>query len=273
MHGLVRADRVDRPARVRGVPRAARRARRCGCAPTARARCRGCRRGSARAAGSPGIGGAAARPRRRRSRGRGRRSPTTAWRGRLVAALKFRSALPVAGLMAAHVAANLPGDLRAPRVLVPVPAQPARRRRARVRPRRRAVRARWRRGSSCRSARASCGATARAGRSAPRGRCGAATAGWRSSFAGHRRPPRCSSTTSTRPARRSTPAPARSAPAAARRWSRSPTRGRCDALGHLAPCRRLAPVPPSRACGAVSRLWRRLAAAVPAIAILYRQSR
>ncbi len=47
----------------------------------------------------------------------------------LVAALKFRSALPVAGLMAAHVAANLPRDLRAPRVLVPVPPQPARRRR------------------------------------------------------------------------------------------------------------------------------------------------
>ncbi len=47
----------------------------------------------------------------------------------LVAALKFRSALPVAGLMAAHVAANLPLDLRASRVLVPVPPQPARRRR------------------------------------------------------------------------------------------------------------------------------------------------
>ena len=30
----------------------------------------------------------------------------------LVAALKFRAALPVAGLMAAHVAANLPADLR-----------------------------------------------------------------------------------------------------------------------------------------------------------------
>jgi predicted amidophosphoribosyltransferase len=32
----------------------------------------------------------------------------------LVAALKFRAALPVAGLMAAHVAANLPLDLRGP---------------------------------------------------------------------------------------------------------------------------------------------------------------
>jgi ComF family protein len=47
----------------------------------------------------------------------------------LVAALKFRAALPVATLMAAHIAANLPADLRVSRVLVPVPAQPARRRR------------------------------------------------------------------------------------------------------------------------------------------------
>jgi len=47
----------------------------------------------------------------------------------LVAALKFRAALPVAALMAAHIAANLPADLRASRVLVPVPPQPARRRR------------------------------------------------------------------------------------------------------------------------------------------------
>ena len=66
----------------------------------------------------------------------------------LVAALKFRGALPVAALMAAHMAANLPADLRgraAPRAepvaptappgravvtaLVPVPPQPARARR------------------------------------------------------------------------------------------------------------------------------------------------
>jgi predicted amidophosphoribosyltransferase len=32
----------------------------------------------------------------------------------LVAALKFRGALPLAGLMAAHIAANLPPDLRPP---------------------------------------------------------------------------------------------------------------------------------------------------------------
>jgi predicted amidophosphoribosyltransferase len=69
----------------------------------------------------------------------------------LVAALKFRGALPVATLMAAHVAANLPADVRAALLparvasdaspgsaipaevravaLVPVPPQPARRRR------------------------------------------------------------------------------------------------------------------------------------------------
>jgi predicted amidophosphoribosyltransferase len=52
----------------------------------------------------------------------------------LVGALKFRGALPLAGLMAAQVAANLPRDVRA-RVqtgrlaVVPVPAQPRRRRR------------------------------------------------------------------------------------------------------------------------------------------------
>jgi predicted amidophosphoribosyltransferase len=49
----------------------------------------------------------------------------------LVAALKFRGALPVAALMAAHVAANLPADVRegGPAALVPVPPQPSRRRR------------------------------------------------------------------------------------------------------------------------------------------------
>jgi ComF family protein len=47
----------------------------------------------------------------------------------LVAALKFRAALPVAGLMAAHLAANLPLDLRRgpPRAVVPVPAHRGRR--------------------------------------------------------------------------------------------------------------------------------------------------
>jgi predicted amidophosphoribosyltransferase len=47
---------------------------------------------------------------------------------RLVGALKFRGALPLADLMAAHIAANLPHELRAG-ALVAVPAQPLRRRR------------------------------------------------------------------------------------------------------------------------------------------------
>jgi predicted amidophosphoribosyltransferase len=48
----------------------------------------------------------------------------------LVAALKFRGALPLAGHMAAQMAANLPPPLRASAApLVPVPALPARRRR------------------------------------------------------------------------------------------------------------------------------------------------
>jgi predicted amidophosphoribosyltransferase len=51
----------------------------------------------------------------------------------LVGALKFRAALPLAHLMAAHIAANLPPDLRPAAgeglALVPVPPQPARRRR------------------------------------------------------------------------------------------------------------------------------------------------
>ena len=46
----------------------------------------------------------------------------------LVAALKFRGALPLAALMAAHIAANLPRELRHG-ALVPVPAQPLRQRR------------------------------------------------------------------------------------------------------------------------------------------------
>ena len=45
----------------------------------------------------------------------------------LVQALKFRAALPVAGVMAAQLAATLPAELRRG-VVVPVPAQAARRR-------------------------------------------------------------------------------------------------------------------------------------------------
>jgi ComF family protein len=47
----------------------------------------------------------------------------------LVAALKFRGGLPLAGLMAAQIAANLPGALRDPAAVVPVPPQAARARR------------------------------------------------------------------------------------------------------------------------------------------------
>lgn len=46
----------------------------------------------------------------------------------LVAALKFRGALPVADLMAAQIAATAPRDLLHDVVLVPVPLHPARRR-------------------------------------------------------------------------------------------------------------------------------------------------
>jgi predicted amidophosphoribosyltransferase len=48
----------------------------------------------------------------------------------LVAGLKFRGALPLADLMAAHMVANLPRGLRAPpAAVVPVPPQRSRRRR------------------------------------------------------------------------------------------------------------------------------------------------
>jgi predicted amidophosphoribosyltransferase len=47
----------------------------------------------------------------------------------LMAALKFRGTLPLAGLMAAQVAANLPPPLRAADAVVPVPAHAGRRRR------------------------------------------------------------------------------------------------------------------------------------------------
>jgi predicted amidophosphoribosyltransferase len=46
----------------------------------------------------------------------------------LVAALKFRGALPVARLMAAQIAASAPRDMLEGAVLVPVPLHPARRR-------------------------------------------------------------------------------------------------------------------------------------------------
>jgi predicted amidophosphoribosyltransferase len=48
---------------------------------------------------------------------------------RLVRALKFGGALPLADLMAAQMAANLPAGLRGAAAVVPVPAHPGRRRR------------------------------------------------------------------------------------------------------------------------------------------------
>ena len=138
----------------------------------------------------------------------------------LVRALKFRAALPVAGLMAAHMAANLPADLRR--------AWPRRRSRAHrgraaqrrgFRPGRRcsrdgALRAR----PGCRSRRASGGPTAGAGRSA-RARTLRRSAGRFAAVATPRRRARwCSSTTSTPPARRSTRAPARSKSGARNGW-------------------------------------------------------
>ena len=109
------------------------------------ARCRGCRGARARAAGCRASRRAAAR--------RPRAAFARAWAPlaydgvarELVAALKFRGALPVARLMAAHMAANLPADLRArgrrargrPRAAAP----PRRRRRAGSTPRARSRRA------------------------------------------------------------------------------------------------------------------------------------
>ena len=96
---------------------------------------------------------------------------------RLVAALKFRGALPAADLMAAHMAANLPASLRDPAVaLVPVPAAPARRRARGFDPARRADASRSPGGSTARSPTASSAPTARRARSA-RAAASAARAG------------------------------------------------------------------------------------------------
>ena len=105
---------------------------------------------------------------------------------RLVGALKFGGALPLAGLMAAHVAANLPAGLRDAEAIVPVPAARGAPPPPRVRPRGRAGRPRSRRGSTCRSCAAS-RAEAAAARSAPAARSGAIRGGSPSSCA--RRPP------------------------------------------------------------------------------------
>ena len=69
-------------------------------------------RGGCPRCGLPAHRGRGCPAARRRSRGRGRRWPTRASRGELVGALKFRGALPVADVMAAQMAANLPAALR-----------------------------------------------------------------------------------------------------------------------------------------------------------------
>ena len=183
------------------APPAARRSRAptCGCAPTARARFRGCRRGRCRRCGLPSH---------RRGCPASAAAFARAWAPlaydgvarELVAALKFRGALPVAALMAAHMAANLPADLRCPPgpPITGAPAPPAAglprpqrlaataSSRSRRSPRahagagsirRERSRPRSRRGSACPSARACGGATARAARSARRGRSAAEPAG------------------------------------------------------------------------------------------------
>ena len=86
----------------------------CGTAPLRRLHARAAvaaRPGCARAADCRRTGAAAARPHRRGSPVRGRRWPRRR-RARARRALKFRAALPIATLMAAHIAANLPPDVR-----------------------------------------------------------------------------------------------------------------------------------------------------------------
>ena len=89
----------------------------------------------------------------------------------VVQALKFRGALPVAGMMAAQIAATLPGELRGG-VVVPVPPQPARRRARGFDPAGAlAARARGaaRAAAGARCSRAATGRAARRGRGARRG--------------------------------------------------------------------------------------------------------
>ena len=146
----------------------------------------------------------------------------------LVQALKFRGALPVAGLMAAQIAATLPGELRGG-VVVPVPPQPARRRARGFDPAgalARALAARLELPLAPVLARRD-----RAGRQTRAGRSARREAGRIAVAAVARRPRRCcSSTTCTRPARRSTPAPARWRPRARARSPPSDLRdARCSA--------------------------------------------
>ena len=134
----------------------------------------------------------------------------------LVQALKFRGALPVAGLMAAQIAATLPPELRAGTV-VPVPPQRARRRARGFDPAGLLAA-----GLAERLGLPLAPVLARTDRAAPQARAGrrARRAGGRLAVAARDGPARarsCWSTTSTRRARRSTPARGRSAPGRSRR--------------------------------------------------------
>ena len=138
----------------------------------------------------------------------------------LVRALKFDGALPVAGLMAAHLAANLPLDLRTgPEGLdehpphgvevVAVPPHRGRLRRRGFDPAALLAAGLASRAGLPVSAPASGGRIGGGGRSGRGGARAGAPGGSRPSRPRHRRARRCSSTTSTPPARRSTSAPAR----------------------------------------------------------------
>ena len=106
--------RSRRPPASPAARRCATRRRAVRCA--AAARCRGCAEPRCRALRSCRRRAArAARRAARRSSAPGRRSPTTGRRAALVAALKFRGALPVADLMAAQIAAGAPRGLLARR--------------------------------------------------------------------------------------------------------------------------------------------------------------
>ena len=192
----------------------------CGSARRARARCRGCPRGRARAAASPPTAAAARR--------RAPRSPR-AWAPlahdgvarELVAALKF-SGRPARGGADGGARGRQPaGVLRTgePAALVPAPSQACGRAGGGSIPPP-PSRPRSRHGSGSRPCAACGGATTRSARSAraapaaPRGPAGDRAA------RRHHLAARCWSTTSTPRARRSTPARGRWSRAAVARWSR-----------------------------------------------------
>ena len=250
-------------------------ARGCGCAPTARRALPWLPRAGCPRCGLPSHAARRCPAARRRSRARGRRWPTTASARDARGGAEVPRRAAGGGLMAAHMAANLPAALRGRHASRRPGAAAARAAPApRVRPRGRARRRRWRRGSAAGRARA-CVRRDRARRQVGARRRVRRRRGRLAIELRGAPPPR-------RRCSRRRPHDGRDArrlrPRAARRRLRRGGRDhlRADAVTPSATsrpsvasrlCRRLAPV------RAVSRLWRRLAAAVPAIAILYRQSR